>query len=295
MNKKRDKKTLNKISSETLIKPIFNEMPNMTFSSQLILKYINSYPYETYNQSQRELAKNSFTSEASVNRFIKQYGFSHYRDFSAYINVVLSNVNKNYLTKNENIGNDFEDFKGIISSHRFVLDSLANLNTIKSIKQAANLIHKSRNVYLIGVGSSQKIISEFYSNLLKIGLTAIMGDDFHIIIPALANVKENDVLVVVSNKLMNIEIWFALRIAKAKKAKIIVITSNAFSKIDDLIDIKIQYQKIHDEAKVVPVSSKLAQLVIVDLLFESLIKLDNSYKENLMNTKIVLDKWLKKE
>ncbi|UVD81829.1 MurR/RpiR family transcriptional regulator [Mycoplasma iguanae] len=275
------------MNSEKASFPIITKKFNLTDVEENILNFINSLKLEPFNLTSLELSKKVFCSEASISRFVKRYGFSSYRNFVFYVNKKIEELK----SQTRNIHNTKEDLVILNNIHNYSFQNTINNFNIEQIYQAANLINVSKKIMCIGVGSSNKLANELSSNLAKSGKNVLFSEDFHTIMPLIGLLNKNSCVIVVSNNLNNKEIIFSIQQSRNQGAKIIVITSNGKNQFSDLIDIKILYEKIHDNTKNVPVASKLSSIIIIDCLFEIYMNLDKKYRKNIYKTDKILQKW----
>ncbi|UUD35157.1 MurR/RpiR family transcriptional regulator [Mycoplasmopsis caviae] len=273
-------------------RPLMDDTVELTKSEKRIRDFINNFEGSYFNFSQNELANATNSSDAGVSRFIRKFGFKDYRTFIASINNKLTEFEKTYPTIwNENDSDN--GYKFIAASHRYAIDNVYDDDLIKDINEAAKIINNARNIYIHGCGSSQRISTNLVSNLLKIGKTVIAHSDFHVFFPALAHINEQDAVIVYSNNLQSMEAHFVLEQAVKQKAKIIVVTSN--QEENKYITLKIRYHKIQSSTMLVPSSSKIAQMLITDLLFEAILQEDNENTNKLKKARILIKNWSTKD
>lgn len=277
-------------NNQKVNRPLLHENIELTKTEKRILDFINSFSGDSFNYSQMELAKLTNSSNAAISRFIRKYKHQDYRNFIASLNSQLSEFSKKYpIDWAEN--DEYRNYNLIATSHRYAIDNTYDLELLDHINNAAKLINASRNIYIHGSGSSQRTSLNLVSNCLKIGRSVISSSDFHIFFPSLASITPNDVLIIFSNNLKTSEATFVIRKAYERKAKIIVITSNSDDKINELVDIRLLYHKIHNEAILVPSSSKIAQILIADLLFEAILKDDPKSYDILKRARKMIQEW----
>lgn len=276
---------MNKIKKE-VSRPIINSISGLSKTDHNIIEFINKFQEPVFDLTINDLAELSGTSVSGVSRFVKKYNFKNYQEFKVQVNLIIQKFEKNYTINNN------DSFSTIISSHRFAIDSLYNEVVLEKIKEAAKIINQSNKILIQGSGSSKRISDNLYANILKIGKTPISNSDFHVFFPSISNCNSSDVLILFSNNLNTPEQIFSIQIAKENKVKIIVITSNEDNEYDQFFDVKIVYNKIHSSYIDVPLSSKLSQLLITDLLFQALILEDSNLENKLHNSRKVINRWL---
>ncbi|VEU73081.1 GntR family transcriptional regulator (plasmid) [Mycoplasmopsis gallopavonis] len=273
----------------TITRPIIKSISGLSKSDYKIIDFINNYELLTFDYTIEQFSEKLDISTSSISRFTKKYGFKNYSDFKVNLNLIIQKFNKNYEM------NDDQIFTSIIASHRYVIDNLYNEALMEKITTAANVITKSNKILIQGSGSSKRISENLYSNLLKTGKVAISHMDFHVFFPVLANCNANDVLILFSDNLKTPEQIFSLKKAHENNLKVIVITSNENNPhLENEFDVLIQYSKINPTYIDVPLSSKLSQLLITDLLFEAVLENDENLRVNLKKSKKMIDEWIER-
>ncbi|MDQ0513963.1 RpiR family carbohydrate utilization transcriptional regulator [Mycoplasmoides fastidiosum] len=271
-----------------VFKPILQKRNRLSESDLNIFNYINSFPDDSFNLNLTELAAACFVSEASVSRFVRKNLFNSYREMVLYINKQIQSINSQSCL----LINQDEEFNKLYNIQNYAFQATINDRNLQKIKTAANMIYQANRVAVLGLGSSYKTASEFAANLRKIGLNVISDPDFHVFFPLIALLDKKSLLIVVSNKMINREIIIAIETAKSQQCKIVVITSNEENILNNCIDLKISYHKIHDKNKHVPSASKISQFLIIDYLFDHLLNKNPKFKKNLDKTQNILKKWI---
>ncbi|MBT1345610.1 MurR/RpiR family transcriptional regulator [Mycoplasma bovis] len=271
-------------------RPILAENIYLTKSEKNILNFVNSFEDSEFNLSQTELAKLANSSEAAVSRFVRKYNFKDYRNFIASINVKISNFQRMYPIKYDE-GKEPNPFSVIYSSYKYAIESIDEENVTDNCIKAAELINNSRNILIYGSGSSQRRSLDLVANLIKIGKSVVYNSDFHIFFPALANASSEDALIVFSNNLKSTESHFVISNAHKNGLKIIAITSKHDNKINKNLDVIIQYQKIQNDTLLVPVSSRVSQMLIGNILFEAIIYNNSENYNKLKKSSALIDEW----
>ncbi|VEU70480.1 MurR/RpiR family transcriptional regulator [Mycoplasmopsis glycophila] len=272
-----------------LTRPLIKSISGLSKNDYKIIEFINKYEFLTFEYKIEEFAEKLGISTSSISRFTKKYGFKSYSDFKVNLNLVIQKFNNNYEINND------ESFSSIIASHRYVIDNLYNKALIDKVSEAANIINKCKKVLIQGSGSSKRISENLYANMIKIGKTPVSHPDFHVFFPSLANAGAGDVLILFSDNLNTPEQLFSIKKAYENKLKIIVITSNDGRYISEKFDVVIQYNKINPSYIDVPLSSKLSQLLITDLLFEAILLNNENLRLNLKNSKKIIKEWVNKK
>jgi DNA-binding MurR/RpiR family transcriptional regulator len=258
----------------------------MTESEKKIAEYILNNTSEVYKFSANQLAAITETSASSVVRFSRTLGFDGFQEF------------KIALAKDDSIATEkveYEyDYIDTNDSIREVIVKTSNKN-IQSIKDTVTLIDENiiekaveaiknaKKIYIFGVGESGVIGMDLQYKLIRIHKDVLMNLDSHTQILMAANLSEDDVAIGISYSGKTKEVYTALSKAKEKGAKCITITKFGENPIASLGDIKIQVPVVEKDLRVGAISSRIAQLTVMDILFIGVAK-DNFS---------ILDKYLK--
>lgn len=259
---------------------------NMTDSEKKIAEYVLNNTSEIYKLSAAELASFTDTSGASVIRFVKKIGFEGFQEFK--IALAKNDVEE----KDEEADYDYIDVKDTV---REVMSKTArkNIKTIedtlelldeKQVEEAMNAIQKAKHIYLFGVGASALIALDFQYKLLRINKNAFMHLDSHMQLSMAAHIEEEDVAIAISYAGKTKEVYSALFKAKEKGAKCISITKYGSNPVSSIADIKLQVPSIEKDLRVGAISSRIAQLTLIDILFIGVAKnnfgqIDRSLRE----------------
>lgn len=259
---------------------------NMTDSEKKIAEYVLNNTSEIYKLSAAELASFTDTSGASVIRFVKKIGFEGFQEFK--IALAQNDVEE----KGEEADYDYIDVKDTV---REVMSKTArkNIKTIedtlelldeKQVEEAVNAIQKAKHIYLFGVGASALIALDFQYKLMRINKNAFMHLDSHMQLSIAAHIEAEDVAIAISYAGKTKEVYSALSKAKEKGAKCISITKYGSNPVSSIADIKLQVPSIEKDLRVGAISSRIAQLTLIDILFIGVAKnnfgqIDRSLRE----------------
>lgn len=248
-----------------LIKQIYN---TMTESEKKIAEYLFNDSSEVYKFSASQLATITGTSAASVVRFSRKLGFKGFQEF------------KIALAKDESISNEVLEYDYIDTNDTIkeVMLKISNKNvqsindTValldkKNIEEAVKIIQNAKNIYIFGVGQSALIGMDLQYKLIRIHKNVMMSLDSHTQISMSANMSEGDVAIGISYSGKTKEVYNSLIKAKEKGAKCVTITKFGNNPIASLGDIKIQVPSVEKDLRVGAISSRIAQLTVIDILF----------------------------
>lgn len=259
---------------------------SMTDSEKKIAEYVLNNTSEIYKLSAAELASFTDTSGASVIRFVKKIGFEGFQEFK--IALAKNDVEE----KGEEVDYDYIDVKDTVrevmsktarKNIKTIEDTLELLNE-KQVEEAIDAIQKAKHIYLFGVGASALIALDFQYKLLRINKNAFMHLDSHMQLSIAAHIEAEDAAIAVSYAGKTKEVYSALSKAKEKGAKCISITKYGSNPVSSIADIKLQVPSIEKDLRVGAISSRIAQLTLIDILFIGVAKnnfgqIDRSLRE----------------
>lgn len=276
---------------EIKIKSLFNELSS---TEQKIATYFLNNVESIFTMPISQLAKESGVSQVAWVRFCKTLGFSGLKEMKKEIFNELSEVNDDASSSPENIFTDIKDYSSISQ----MADTIRN-SSVQSINQTIKLINKDsiefiakrimncNAVKIFGVGASALVAEDLFSKLIRINKNVCFCRDNHVQLTYAANLSPNDVAVIISYSGKTSEIIEILELAKRQKAFIVAITKFGKNPLAYGAEnvIYTSSPEIHHRSGAM--SSRIAQLVIVDLLYTAVANygydkikknLENSYK-----------------
>lgn len=265
----------------------------LTNSEKKIANYVLANPEKVYNLSTYDLAKFSKTSPSSVVRFCQRMGFNGFQEFKIEL---VKNTTK--LENNEKIV--YEDVT-VDDSIKEVIDKIAleNITSIKKTKKlldskemekAIKALEKAENIYIFGVGASGIVAMDLQYKLMRINRNAIFYLDSHTQISSSVHISKDDVAIGISYSGETLEVLKSVKKAKEEGATTISITKYGDNPIGNLADIKLYVGNIEKNLRLGAISSRIAQLTVIDMLFVAIARKDfNLVSEHLKKTRMIVD------
>lgn len=264
-----------------LEKPSFK----VTKSDKLLIEYIKLDLDNFIYKSISEIAKESGIGEATITRFSKKAGFNGFQDFKVTLaKEVSSNSNRNII--NNSIENDesaIETAKKLLNSNINILTKTVDLINSEDIHKCANLIIKAKRIYFIGIGYSGIIAQDSNYKFMRIGLNCVYFDSSHTMIMMSSIMEKGDLVIAISHSGETEEIIKTVELAKENGVSIISITENKESELKEISDINLSYISGETVLETGAISSKLAQIFLIDTVYTQVVKADFNKS---LNTKI---------
>ncbi|WP_286317187.1 MurR/RpiR family transcriptional regulator [Romboutsia ilealis] len=247
----------------------------VTKSDKILMKYIKeNIEYISYMPIS-QIAKESNIGEATITRFSKKMGFTSLQDFKVTLAQEISISNKSKTIINSNIENDepaIDTAKKLLSSNITTLEKTVDLIKNQDIHNCANMIINARRIYFIGIGYSGIIAQDSNYKFMRIGLNCMSFDSSHTMIMMASIMEESDLLIAISHTGETDAIIKTVELAKQNNVNIISITQNQESKLKDRSDVNLSYASEETILETGSISSKLAQIFLLDLIYTQVVK-----------------------
>lgn len=256
-------------SAPVLITKITAQIPGLTKSEQRVATYITKNPQTVIFQSISELADCSNTSEATVVRTCKNLGFSSYQEFKVLLAQAIANPDQVIygairIEDNAPVATIVDSvFESTVQTLRLTQNAL----DVRTVEQAAELLCHAKRVFILGLGGSHAIAIDLQHKLLRLGIDAVYHPDLHMQRISIANqAGPEDVLFAISHSGSSKDVVDNVEIAKKANAKIIALTGAMKSPLSSCADVLLYTLSDETKHSIASVSSRLAQLVVIDVL-----------------------------
>lgn len=257
--------------------------PSLSKAERKVADYVMLEKGNIIYETLLEISKKINVGEATILRFVKKVGFNGFQDLKLQIAKEDKPVNASY---HENyIDSIAANMIKTIENTKTVLD-INNLNT------SIRLINDSKRIFFFGVGASGLAAGEAQIRFLRMGKVgmAITDSRFQIMYSSL--IGEDDVIIALSLSGETKEIIETIKIAKARKIKVIALTNHALSPLAQLADcllLTAGKESLLDGGSLV---SKISQLYVIDLLCTgyALINKDNFLESKEKIEELLIDK-----
>ena len=229
-----------------------------------------------------ELATLSGTSQGAWVRFCKSIGFDGMKDLKKSLFVELNDS----ITENESSSpqlqfTDIKEHSTYISMAETVcLSSIQAIeSTLKLFDEVmlSNIVDKithAKAIRIFGVGASGLVADDLYYKLLRIGYNVSFNHDSHISLTYASTISGEDVAIFISNTGETREILETLDIAKTNGATTLAITKFGRSSLSQSVDYVLYTSSPEIYKRSGAMSSRIAQLVITDILFTAIANKD---------------------
>ena len=253
------------------------EMPGkLTTKEKKISKYILQHLDKIVYMNTYQIADKCKVSQASVVRFAKKLGYSGFPEFKISFGRDMGRRDVeekiNFIYEDIQETDELDDLikKIAYANSNIIQDTYSILDT-NTVKEAVEIIKNARKIFILGAGYSGIVAKDFHYKLGELGMNSICEADYHIQLASISTLNENDVVFVISQGGKTVDIYNLVKEAKKRKAKIISVTQMSSNPIRDLADIKISTIMEKNNFRSTALSSRIAQLTIIDIIYVALI------------------------
>ncbi|WP_073998242.1 MurR/RpiR family transcriptional regulator [Anaerococcus urinomassiliensis] len=244
--------------------------PSASNSEKILIDYMLNQPDEVINYNIRMLSKKTFTSPATIIRLCKNLNFTGFQELknSLIYNLAIEEANVNELSKDISEDTSISDMIDIITNkNQQAIINTGKLNDEEDLLEAIRLIESYDKVYLFGMGSSLLVAMDMRQKFLRVNRNFIIDQDWHLQLLNARNADENTLAIIFSYSGETHEMLECTKSLYSNNAKIILITGFINSPIAKKAEKILQVAPIENIVRTGAVSSRIAQLNIVDLLY----------------------------
>ena len=242
---------------------------NLPDAERQVANYISSSPEKAGFQSISDIAESTNVSVASVSRLSKKLGFSNYKE----LRMDLAKE----IMPDETLGGMFESIKAsdneeqitekVFSGNIKSLEDTFKMLDTKSLKAAAEKISNAKRLVFFGIGSSGHICKDVALRFALLDIQAESYSDSQEIIVQSLRLGKGDVAVGISHSGRSQITVEAVKMAKDSGALTIGISNYLKSPLDKSSDIFFCTSFAENRVKVAALSSRIAQMCLVDALY----------------------------
>lgn len=248
----------------------------LTAKEKKISKYILQHLDKIVYMNTYQIADKCKVSQASVVRFAKKLGYSGFPEFKISFGRDMGRRDVeekiNFIYEDIQETDELDDLikKIAYANSNIIQDTYSILDT-NTVKEAVEIIKNARKIFILGAGYSGIVAKDFHYKLGELGMNSICEADYHIQLASISTLNENDVVFVISQGGKTVDIYNLVKEARKRKAKIISVTQMLSNPIRDLADIKISTIMEKNNFRSTALSSRIAQLTIIDIIYVALI------------------------
>ncbi len=253
------------LTADNLLNVIADSLPAMAKSERRVAEVILADPDAATRSSIAKLALAAEVSEPTVNRFCKKYGASGFPDFKLRLaQCLVSGIR--YLSESVAPGDDVDAytpkiFDSTINSLAIMRDKLSR----SLVNQVVDKLIQARSIYFFGLGASASVAKDAQHKFFRFNLPVSYHEDVLMQRMLCASATRDDVFFLISHTGRTRELVDSAQLARDNGAVVIALTAPD-SLLAQASSVVIEVAEIENTDEYMPMTSRLIQLVILDVL-----------------------------
>ncbi len=258
---------------------------DMTPNEKEIGIYILENMKEILNLTSAELALKIGVGQSSIIKFIKKLGFNKYGEFKIQLSKEIENErlykNKERIHDQIYLDDSLEEVsnKTLNETVKALEKTVGNIN-YKYLEEVIEEIKKSKKILIIGSGMSSIVAKDLEIKFMKIKIDALHYESPHMQLMKLATMDSNDMIIAISHRGETEDVIDVIKKAKNKNIKVLSITSIEKNTVASLSDFNLKIISEENILRSSAISSRMAQLIINDIIFLRLTQKDYKNTKN---------------
>jgi RpiR family transcriptional regulator, carbohydrate utilization regulator len=256
--------------------------PKLSVTERKIADYILKYPNKIIHSSINQVAEDLSVADSTVFRFCKRLGYKGYQAMKiALASEVVSPMQNIHEKADEADTIDTITAKVFHTNMKTLEETLAIVEE-EQLQLAVEALLSADSIKFFGSGGSSIVALDGYHKFLRTGLKVSAVMDSHFQLGEASQMTENDCAVLVSHSGSSRDILQILNVVKSTGANTISITNYAKSPLSAGVNIPLYTISEETEFRPEALSSRIAQLTIIDALYvNTLMKRGSKGKEAL--------------
>lgn len=257
-------------------------------SEKKVAKCVLSDPEAVVRSSITELAERAGTSEPTVLRFCRRLGLGGYMELR--LSLARSLPSSDYIFENVREKDSIAEIAGkILNAHReAIIHTLSRIN-LDDLEAAAKELGQARRIEFYGQGGSAIVARDAYHKFFRLGIPCVAHDDPHMQVMSAALLGPGDVVVAISHTGSTKDIIESVQLARKAEAKIIGVLGSENAPLSKICNIALSVCSREAALRLAPMTSRLAQLAVLDVLFVAVAMRDfNATRGRLDKVKMAL-------
>lgn len=268
------------MSNETLFHTLEEALTDATKSEKKIISYILKNRAELPFLPISGLADACGVGDATVSRFCRSLGYKGYSEFRmALFKAVSADLAQNRLLAKDDLLIRREDSvaemaQKLLNRNVAAMSQTQSLLREESVRSAAQSLHDARNVYCFGQGASGIIAQDAWARFSTVSPRFHSIVDSHLQASAVSLCSAEDAILFFSYSGSTKDAGDVLRLARENGVRVILITHFQKSPATRYADVVLLCGGRETPLQTGSISAKIAQLYLVDVLFNEFCRLD---------------------
>lgn len=248
-----------------MLNAIEQRLPTLTPAERRVGYWVLSHPRQAAAATVATVASACGTSQPTVIRFCRRMGLRGFRDLGRSLTEALSSP-VSYVHRDVSSDDAAPDAiaKVMDASIQALIDVRSNLSAMP-IEAAVTALAAARQIAFAGLGASGQVASDACQKFFRLGTPCSALTDTPMMLQFAAITEPGDVLVIISQTGRWPELARTAELAQNNGATVIGLTDPGTT-LASAVDLLFPQQTLEDSNVYTPMSSRLAQLALLDAL-----------------------------
>ncbi|PGM09300.1 MurR/RpiR family transcriptional regulator [Bacillus thuringiensis] len=258
------------MKASTLLFKIESNMDQFSPAEKKVAMYIMENAEIVPNLTTKEVSTNAGASEASVVRFCKSIGIGSFKAFKIALvrELTIADYNINDFSVMNTEDGPYDLFNKVTYVNKAAIEASVTAIDKKELEKAADRIVNAGKIIFYGVGGSATPAMDGAYKFTRLGFTAMMLSDFHMMLSLVTNLKEGDIFVAISTSGRTRDVLEMAQYAKRQGATVIGITKlDQSSPLYKEADIRLCMPDVEQDHRIASIASRMTQLNMIDALY----------------------------
>lgn len=235
-----------------------------------ITKVILDRPQEVVGMTLSEFARTAEVSDGMVIKVLKQAGLTGFQQLKLALAYELGSPLQS-IHEGLETGDDYGTIRRkIFGANVQALLDTEQILTDELLGNAVDILDAAAIIDIYGIGSAAPIAEDAYYRLIRIGLNPRISTDSHLQVTTASLATHRSAVLTISHSGSTLETLDATRVAKEAGARVVVISGYADAPLHKYADVVLQTKAIETKFRTEAMTSRIAQLAIVDTLIGAL-------------------------
>jgi len=251
-----------------VLSSIRNSLNQLKRAEKRVAESVLRDPHQAIRYTITELADKADTSEPTVVRFCRKMGLQGYMDLRLSLARDLPSAQYIHEAVAEQ-DSPVQVMEKIFSANQEALGNTLNKIDMNVFDQAVNILTHARRIEFYGSGGSGSVARDAHHKFFRLGVPCIAYEDSHMQVMSAALLASDCVVIAISATGSSRDVIDSIQIAKKSGAQTIGITGREKSPLGRICDHNLSVYSEETAIWLAPMSTRIAQLVLLDALFVS--------------------------
>jgi len=259
--------------TQNVFETISSQYFDLTHSEKKVADYVLGHRIDAQYMSISELAEECEVADATISRFCRRLGLPGYNAFKLELARASMDA-RAALPRTPTLSVSSDGFaalcKQVLGDNISALEQTFQLVDREALRQAVDLLEQARRVVCIGQGGSMVLAMEAWTLFSMVSSKFIYVPDSHLQINTLAGMEPDEAVLYFSYSGSTRDLQDALEVARTRQVPVILVSRFPKSPGGQQANVVLQCGVNESPLQPGSVSARMAQLLILDLLFQQL-------------------------